>query len=69
MDEEMIMGIVLLAVFFCFDDFGEIHYIRSSRNTFEHFRDDWYSEGRILPEGVNRILKKNSPGFDNVRHK
>ena len=46
---------------FRFGDLVEILYIKSSRNTFEHFRDNWYSEGRILPDGVNNIKKKFHP--------
>jgi hypothetical protein len=52
-----------------FDDLGENHYVRSSRNTFEHFRGNWYSEGRILPDGVNHAFKSFLSNFDNVRHK
>jgi len=52
-----------------FDNLGEIHYIKSSRNTFEHFRDNLYNDGRILPDGVNHIFKNFSPDFDNIRNK
>ena len=59
--------VLLLLLLFYF--LSEIHCIKSSRNTFEHFRDSWYSVGRILPDGVYHIFKTFSPDFDIVRHK
>jgi hypothetical protein len=59
-DQEVIVC-VRLAVFF--DDFGGIHYIKSSRNIFDHFRENWCSERLILPKDVNHIFKKNFNRF------